>query len=153
MKLDIEVKNLGKLKKGTVKVRPLTVLTGENGTGKSFFTKVLYSAFNTLNTNVLHRDITLDMSLIDSKLTVLKLSIQRISQNDRRQINNLSKSLSILQDDLNKFKDESATVYFLNTIALYEQTDKFLAEFESYLKEIEKKPIKIKLAKKTTLEN
>ncbi len=152
MKLDIEVKNLGKLKKGTVKVRPLTVLTGENGTGKSFFTKVLYSAFNTLNTNVLHRDITLDISLIEIKLAILRLSIQHISQNDRLQINNLSKSLSALHDDLNKFKDESATVYFLNTIALYKQTDKFLAEFESYLKEIEKKPIKIKLAKKTIQE-
>ncbi len=152
MKLDIEVKNLGKLKKGTVKVRPLTVLTGENGTGKSFFTKVLYSAFNTLNTNVLHRDITLDISLIKIKLAILRLSIQHISQNDRLQINNLSKSLSALHDDLNKFKDESATVYFLNTIALCKQTDKFLAEFESYLKEIEKKPIKIKLAKKTIQE-
>ncbi|SFV86715.1 ABC transporter ATP-binding protein [hydrothermal vent metagenome] len=130
----------------------MTVLTGENGTGKSFFTKTLYSAFNTLNTNVLHRDITMNITLIELRLSILKLSIQRFGKDDKQQMYNLSQSLLRLKDDLNKFKDESATIYFLNTIALYEQTDKFLIEFESYLKKIEKKPIKIKLAKRTIKE-
>jgi predicted ATPase len=44
--LDIKVKNLGRFKGGAVKVRPLTVLTGENGTGKSFFTKRFVSPLN-----------------------------------------------------------------------------------------------------------
>jgi len=43
MNLDVSIKNLGKLESGTIKIRPITLLTGPNGTGKSFFTKYLYS--------------------------------------------------------------------------------------------------------------
>lgn len=147
-KIDINVKNLGRLKNGTVKVRPLTVLTGENGTGKSFFTKILYSAFNTLNSNILHRDIIANIMSIEHNLHIFGLSIQRLSQEDERQISVLHKFLTVLTSDLDKFKDENATVYFLNTIALYEKTNDALKGFEGHLQYVEKKPVKVKLAKK-----
>jgi predicted ATPase len=148
MKLDIEVKNLGRLKNGTVKVRPLTVLTGENGTGKSFFTKILYSIFNTLNTNVLHRDIIVNIQTIKHNLDIFNLSIQRLSKEDKREVSILYDALITLTSDLNKFKNETTTVYFLNAIALYEKIEDFLRRFEAHLRYVEKKPIKVRLAKK-----
>ncbi|CAC9616997.1 hypothetical protein [uncultured Gammaproteobacteria bacterium] len=147
-KLDIEVKNLGKFKGGTIKVRPLTVLTGENGTGKSFFTKTLYSIFNTLNSNVLHRDIVANIEAIELNSHIFDLSIRRISQYDKEQISSLRDNLITLTSSLDKFKNEVSTVYFLNAMGLYEKTDGFLKKFEIYLTGVEKKPIKVRFAKK-----
>jgi predicted ATPase len=70
--LDIKVKNLGRFKGGTVKVRPLTVLTGENGTGKSFFTKTLYSVFSIVNKNLLYINATDNIQEIDITMNRFK---------------------------------------------------------------------------------
>lgn len=58
MKFDIEVQNLGQIQHATIKIRPLTVIAGENGTGKSFFTKSLYSVLNVLNKNLISLHLT-----------------------------------------------------------------------------------------------
>ena len=47
----IKIDNIGKLKKADISVRSLTILAGPNNTGKSFFSKALYSVFNAINTN------------------------------------------------------------------------------------------------------
>ncbi|MDW3153973.1 AAA family ATPase [Vibrio sp. 779(2023)] len=47
MSYEVEVKNLGKIVEGRFKVSDLTVITGPNGTGKSFFTKFMYSILTT----------------------------------------------------------------------------------------------------------
>lgn len=36
MKIDVKVKNLGKIKEAEFHIRPMTVIIGPNGTGKSF---------------------------------------------------------------------------------------------------------------------
>ena len=43
MQFEVNVRNLGRIKDATFQIRPITVITGPNATGKSFFTKVLYS--------------------------------------------------------------------------------------------------------------
>ena len=45
----VQIQNLGKLADATVRVGPLTVLAGVNNTGKSFFSKFLYSTLDALN--------------------------------------------------------------------------------------------------------
>lgn len=45
MALKFKVKGLGKIEDGEFNINPLTVITGPNGTGKSFFTKMIYSIF------------------------------------------------------------------------------------------------------------
>ncbi|POZ50850.1 AAA family ATPase [Methylovulum psychrotolerans] len=57
MKLEVSVKNLGQIKEANFHIRPITVITGPNGTGKSFFTKSLYSILNVVNRNVYHENI------------------------------------------------------------------------------------------------
>ena len=50
MTFQVQVQNLGKLRRDvTVRISPLTVLAGANNTGKTFFSKVLYSAFDSIN--------------------------------------------------------------------------------------------------------
>ncbi|MEQ6292196.1 AAA family ATPase [Vogesella sp. GCM10023246] len=49
MKIDIKVKNFGKIKDADLRIRPFTVIAGKNSSGKSFITKALYSFFSTIN--------------------------------------------------------------------------------------------------------
>lgn len=46
MNYDIHIENLGAIKEADITITPLTILAGENGTGKSFVTKFLYSILN-----------------------------------------------------------------------------------------------------------
>lgn len=43
MDFEVKVQNLGKISDSTIFVKPLTIITGSNASGKSFFTKTLYS--------------------------------------------------------------------------------------------------------------
>ena len=63
--LQVQIQNLGKLADATVRVGPLTVLAGVNGTGKSYFSKALYSAFDSINGN--HA-----LTIVQSKVAVVK---------------------------------------------------------------------------------
>ena len=51
MAFQVKFDNLGKLTGAPVQVRPFTVLAGRNNTGKSFFSKSLYSVFEAMHTN------------------------------------------------------------------------------------------------------
>ena len=51
MAFQVQFDNLGKLTGAPVLVRPFTVLAGPNNTGKSFFSKSLYSVFEAMHTN------------------------------------------------------------------------------------------------------
>jgi predicted ATPase len=147
MKLDIEVENLGKLKKGTVKVRPLTVLTGENGTGKSFFTKSLYSVFSVLNKNSLHLEIIEIIKIIRIDLDAFISQVQRKSKAEDLMVNDLDLKLDIFKEILELFKDENIKFYLKKVQESYKPIDKLINKFNKHLKKIEKNPIKIKFVK------
>lgn len=51
MNLKLYIENLGAIEKAELTVNPLTILAGENGTGKSFVTKFLYSVLNAVSLN------------------------------------------------------------------------------------------------------
>ena len=44
--MKIYLKNIGKVKEANIEIRGITVIGGENNTGKSTVGKALYSAFN-----------------------------------------------------------------------------------------------------------
>ena len=52
MTFQVRIQNLGKLADATVRVAPLTVLAGPNNTGKTFFSKALYSVLDAVNANL-----------------------------------------------------------------------------------------------------
>ena len=51
MSFEVRIQNLGKLDDARIRVSPLTVLAGKNNTGKTFFSKTLYSILNVVNIN------------------------------------------------------------------------------------------------------
>lgn len=113
MKLDIKVENLGRLKKGVAKVRPLTVLAGENGTGKSFFTKTLYSIFNIINVNVLHKELLSNLNLVD-------FAVNQYIKNIYKGGNNTDKKLtSDLLYLISQIKKETSRGNSTNDITIY----------------------------------
>ena len=44
--MKITIKNIGKIKEATVEINGITVIAGENNTGKSTVGKALYAVFN-----------------------------------------------------------------------------------------------------------
>jgi predicted ATPase len=133
MKLDIKIENLGKLKKGIVKVRQLTVLAGENGTGKSFFTKTLYSIFNVINVNVLHKKLLLDLNLIDY---IAREYIENIYKGGN---NNDKKNIINLTNFINKVKEQILDINKNNNISLYliSLSNIEISSFDTFIKYLE----------------
>ncbi len=68
MDLKIKIDNIGKLKNANISVRPLTVLAGPNNTGKSFFSKILYSVFSSVNTDPVMAEIQYHLEELSSTL-------------------------------------------------------------------------------------
>ncbi|WXU00595.1 MAG: hypothetical protein Ctma_1321 [Catillopecten margaritatus gill symbiont] len=138
-KLDIKVKNLGKLKSGIVKIRPLTVLTGENGTGKSFFTKTLYSISSVVNKNLLYIEAINSIQKSRLGISIFDNSLTRKSQEDKKYIQLLKSNLDELYSSLSEIKDYSIDAYIqAYSIVTKTQSENF-NKFIKYLNRLETK--------------
>lgn len=144
MKTEIEIKNLGKLKQGKIKIRPLTILTGENGTGKSFFTKSLYSILSVINKNALHISITEDINRIETLLSAFIENLSHIGENDNVKVHGLMQDAKEFQEKLNAVSEEDITIYLSISASYYDDVDNVLGKFNRYLEEIQKKSVKYK---------
>ena len=79
MTFQVRIQNLGKLADATVRVGPLTVLAGVNGTGKSFFSKFLYSVLDAMGRgNLVTQHVQALTDPIFSRLSSLVVSQMRI---------------------------------------------------------------------------
>ncbi len=138
-KLNIKVENLGRFKGGTIKVRPLTVLTGENGTGKSFFTKTLYSVFSIINKNLLYIEAIDNIRMSSVAIDIFDDSLMRKGEVDRSHIQLLKSTLDELRSLLIEIKDRPIDAYFQTcSVATNAQVKKF-NKFIKYLIKLEKK--------------
>ena len=72
MTFQVRIQNLGKLADATVRVAPLTVLAGPNNTGKTFFSKALYSGLRAINAN--HARAAIDIYALPLRFQLLTLS-------------------------------------------------------------------------------
>ena len=71
MLFQVHIQNLGKLADATVRVSPLTVLAGVNNTGKTFFSKFLYSVLDAVNSPLVAR-------YVDALATSLTSNLERV---------------------------------------------------------------------------
>ena len=69
MNYQIYIENLGAVEKADLKISPLTILAGENGTGKSFVTKFLYSIFNVAISDLFYDKIYHQINITQSSLS------------------------------------------------------------------------------------
>ena len=68
MDFKIKIHNIGRLHRAEISVKPLTVLAGPNNTGKSFFSKSLYSLFDAMNMNPLLARIPYHLNILSGFL-------------------------------------------------------------------------------------
>jgi CO dehydrogenase nickel-insertion accessory protein CooC1 len=76
------------------------VLTGENGTGKSFFTKTLYSIFSIVNKNLLYIETIDDIRMSSFGIGIFDKSLTRKGKEDERHIKLLKSTLDELHSVL-----------------------------------------------------
>ncbi|WP_318508238.1 AAA family ATPase [Photobacterium leiognathi] len=141
--LEFKVENLGKIKDATFKINKFTVVTGQNGTGKSFFSKSLYSIFSTIenysvkkffSTNLDNfKNITLHQKNLLSKHKDYSSNVELISDIEFI-LNYIEKIQKELDFDVNKelaFENE-------DIVCFKEEVLKLKHEFEKRLSVLEK---------------
>ncbi|OIR24781.1 AAA family ATPase [Bathymodiolus thermophilus thioautotrophic gill symbiont] len=136
MNLSIKVTNLGRLKKGRIELRPLTVLTGENGTGKSFFTKTLYSIFNIINKNLLHNEIVKNVRQCQIIIDIFDESLSPNLDVDAKNISLLRCSLNNISDALDEVRDQDINLYTKYCAILNKQPLKDIEKFNQYAEKL-----------------
>ncbi|MGF1851637.1 ATP-binding protein [Vibrio satsumensis] len=122
MTLQFSVKNLGKIKDANINVSPLTIVTGQNATGKSFFTKALYSIFRMIE----------DSSATDS---IGRYATEAVRVNAEQ----LNKLLECIEDSESKV--ELSTLLFDMLIGNKEKIDEIFDISSRYRKGDEKKAL------------
>lgn len=126
---EIHFQNFGKVKDAHIRMRPFTMITGHNSSGKSFITRALYSVFYTLNQDLM-------AVFLKNILDAILSSIESINENLSRKSPKDESILFELQKEFYDFKMivseqfESANIYqereILSTLhpAIKELSDK-----------------------------
>ncbi len=143
MEIDVRIKNLGKFKEGLIKIRPITILTGPNGTGKSFVTKSLYSILNVINRNVYHVDLISNISLCSMQLDIFKSQLAYPGQQDDKKINHMQQALDSIQSQLNQAAIElELEAYLTYSKSVVASINEVLSYFVDYLDSLTRTPKK-----------
>jgi predicted ATPase len=143
MKIDVKVKNLGRIKDAEFKIRPMTVITGSNGTGKSFFTKSLYSIFNVINKNIYHEAISKTIRQLQLQLSSFITTISRLSENDALIKFKIDSYLIALESEVNATREWKIKDFLAFTESKLDGLKEIQSQYLSYLNELKKKPTKI----------
>ena len=108
MAFQVRFENLGKLAGAPVVVRPFTVLAGPNSTGKSFFSKALYSVFDAMNAN--HALMQIQGAMDPLREGILELEMSGFSSSRLEPLEGGLKRLEDLCAPLSGKTDEIAAV-------------------------------------------
>lgn len=153
MDFNFNIENFGNIKKASIEIKPLTIIAGENGTGKSFTTKSLYCLLDALNKDYLMEYIQINLAKIQRNIIFFESEFTKKSQKDIDFIENLKTSklsfLNFIQSELqelnleqqekllNNFFDRIKNDY--KEIEQYQKKQSTLKKFEkvsSYTSEI-----------------
>lgn len=130
MNYKIHIENLGAIKKADFSITPLTVIAGENGTGKSFVTKFLYSVLSSVNIDVYSNHTISTINRLDSTLVQIIKTFKDIEgykevENEltyldefNQTLNNISKLIVEIESDYYEL-DNELLVNLKNSIDLY----------------------------------
>ena len=132
MKFDVKVKNLGKISEAEFHIRPITVITGVNATGKSFFTKTLYSLLNVLDKNIFTGDGDLD-SFFQFILNYLQLILNENSANSELIVDNIlhiQETINNLQKQFNQTGAFKFDDYLLFVQSKHKDLNSLVEEFQ-----------------------
>jgi len=143
MKLDVKVKNLGKIRDATFNIRPMTVITGPNGTGKSFFTKSLYSILNVINKNVYHESAKQTIRQIQLLLKTLIDNIAYVGTHDFEVTEGIKINFDNLQNEFEEASSWKIDDYLAFATSKVIAVESMRILYAKYLDELNSKPTKI----------
>jgi predicted ATPase len=131
----LKVKGIGKIQDSTIEMKGITVIAGENNTGKSTFGKVLYCMFNAFcnsNITVLNERIKEIQNVLSNSLIFDEFKSINISDKEINQILNLKNAFTV-----DKFKEiiiNSADKIVESDIKLLDEiTQNTIVELERYV--------------------
>ncbi|MBU1620396.1 MAG: AAA family ATPase [Gammaproteobacteria bacterium] len=156
MNFDVEVKNLGKLESGTLRIRPITVVTGPNGTGKSFFTKTLYSLLNVLNKNLYLSNIDISCKKLLANLDRFMPGMSYAGWNDHYEITKATKSIKDIHDNLVNSLDWNIYDYINLAESKKDEVNQTKNDIKNYistLKSKERKYDSVRIISKRLIDN
>lgn len=126
---NIHFKNFGKVKDAEIRMRPFTMITGHNSSGKSFITRALYSIFYTLNQDLI-------VSFLSGKVDTILLAITFINSNLVRKVEKDELLLGELEKEFHHFKRAVSEQFQVATI--FQERD-ILAALQPAIQELEEK--------------
>jgi predicted ATPase len=144
MKIDVKVKNLGKIKEAEFKIRPMTVITGSNGTGKSFFTKSLYSILNVINKNVYHDAISKTIRQLQLQMSNFTSMISNLSEIDDDFFKKIESNLKKLQSDVNEAREWKIYAFLAFTQPILNDVKEIQDCYSLYCSDLKNKPTAVK---------
>lgn len=86
---NIHFKNFGKVKDAEIRMRPFTMITGHNSSGKSFITRALYSIFYTLNQDLMAIFLSGRVDAILTSITLINSHLIRKTKKDEQLLEEL----------------------------------------------------------------
>ena len=145
--VDVKVKNLGKIKEAEFNIRPITVITGPNGIGKSFFTKSLYSILNVINKNVYHESVNKTIRQIQLQLDALTKSIEDAGTHDSFVATEITNNLEKLKNEFEEVSDWKINRYFAFATSRVAVVENIQVYYAKYLDELVSNPANINTIK------
>lgn len=141
MKVDIHIKNFGKIRDAQIAVRPFTVIAGVNSSGKSFISRALYSLFNNINKDHFFLEVSESISSITDVLNYSSHLLIRSQPTSH--INNLNSDLHHIFQQASRYLHRYPDVGFFEQGYLYRNISISLKSldriFESILSETQDK--------------
>ena len=138
MNFEVKIQNLGKIRDAKIPIAPLTIITGANGSGKSFFTKSLYSILSTLNKNVFRDSINRDILWVDRLLVILSEDLSRKSKNDIEDLESLRENVKDIIEKLYELNLHGLESYLVAIRKLEHDLKKFRKSVQAFEKRIKK---------------
>ena len=152
MKLDVSVKNLGQIKEATFNIRPMTVITGPNGTGKSFFTKSLYSILSVINKNVFHEELSKTILDIHLQLDTI-IGIREKEGQDVQIIKDSKDKFEKFEREFNRAKRWKIHDYFALMSYKISDVQAISNDFENYFKKVDTSTFNLKVLFEECIQN
>lgn len=126
---NIHFKNFGKVKDAEIRMRPFTMITGHNSSGKSFITRALYSIFHTLNQDLM-------ASFLSGRVDNILVSVNFINSNLVRKTEKDEQLLEALEKEFHYFKRAISEQF--QVASIYQERD-ILTALQPAITELEEK--------------
>ena len=134
MKLEYNLENIGNIDKASITVKPLTIIAGENSSGKTFVTKSLYTILDSIYKNHFFDTLLIKLNILNKSFIAFKDMLLEVSKKDSEfqdYFNRYLEEIKFFIIEIKECKFEKQEVITSNYL---EKLYKFDNKIESYFK-------------------